>query len=52
LSCISAPLPVLRYNNNQIFYFQPSWAKPHESKKKQGQNKSEKEEKKQMAIKN
>jgi hypothetical protein len=34
LSCISAPLPVLRYNNNQIFYFQASWASQKKNKDK------------------
>jgi hypothetical protein len=42
-------------NNNQTFYSQASWGrlemKPHEPKK-QGQNKSEKEGRKQRAIKN
>jgi hypothetical protein len=45
------------YNNkNQAFYYQASWGrlemKPHEAKKKQEQNKSEKGGGKQRAIKN
>jgi hypothetical protein len=43
-------------NNNQAFYSQASWGrlemKPHEPKKKQGQNKSKKEGRKQRTIKN
>jgi hypothetical protein len=48
-------LGIINNNNNQAFYSQVSWGrlemKPHEQKK-QGQNKSEKEGGKQMAIKN